>query len=186
MSLIRAFIAIDVSEEIIYELIKVQESLKLLDLDIKFVERENIHLTLKFLGEIPQEKINRVCNVMKNMYFPKFYLEVKGLGVFPFISKPRVIWAGVSEGYQNIVEIFHFLDSNLKKLNFKSEVGEFTPHITLGRFKSGRNVHLLANFIQDYRNISFGKFAVGFVCLKKSVLTPRGPIYSDLFKMELM
>ncbi|MEM2136380.1 MAG: RNA 2',3'-cyclic phosphodiesterase [Candidatus Methanomethylicia archaeon] len=186
MDLIRVFIAIDVDDNILNSLVKVQEEMASLNCDIKFVERENIHLTLKFLGEIPLSKVNEVCNVMNNINFPRFILEVKGLGVFPNLNRPRVIWAGVSEGYQKVLEIFKFLDFNLRKLNFKSEIEEFTPHITIGRFRSSRNINTFVDFIKNYRNIVFGRFNVTSVRLKKSVLTPKGPIYSNLHEVMLV
>jgi len=186
LDLIRAFIAIDIDDKTINSLVNVQEAIASLKCDIKFVERENIHLTLKFLGEIPLNKVHEVCEVMNNVKFPPFTLEVKGLGVFPSFSRPRVVWAGVGEGYQNVVEIFRFLDSTLKKLNFKSEDEDFVPHITIGRFKSSRNINAFLDLIKNYRDTTFGKFNVTCIRLKKSTLTPRGPIYSNLHEVKLV
>ncbi|MEM2538049.1 MAG: RNA 2',3'-cyclic phosphodiesterase [Candidatus Methanomethylicia archaeon] len=186
MNLIRAFIAIDIDEKIVDSLVKFQEELASLDCDIKFVERDNIHLTLKFLGELSLNKINEICRLMNDIEFPPFTLEVKGIGVFPSLNRPRVVWAGVGEGYQNVVEIFKILDSNLRKLNFKSEAEEFTPHITIGRFRSNRNMSVFVKFIKNYENTVFGQFNVTCIRLKKSVLTPRGPIYSNLYEVKLV
>jgi 2'-5' RNA ligase len=186
LSLVRAFIAIDIDERIIDELVKVQEAMASMNLDIKFVERENIHLTLKFLGEITADRVNGVCDVMRGLKASPFTLEVKGLGAFPSVTRPRVVWAGVGDGGSNVIEIYRFLDSGLRKLNFKSEGEEFTPHITLGRLRSDRNVRSLSSFLMNYGERVFGSFIVTSVRLKKSVLTPRGPIYSNLYEIKLV
>lgn len=186
MDLIRAFIAIDVDEKIIDSLVRVQGELASLNCDIKFVERDNIHLTLKFLGEVSSNKINEICKLMDNIKFPSFMLEVKGIGVFPSLNRPRVVWAGVGEGYQKVVDIFKILDSNLRKLNFKSEDEEFTPHITIGRFRSNRNISAFIKFVENYEDVVFGQFNVTCIRLKRSILTPRGPIYSNLYEVKLV
>jgi len=186
LSLVRAFIAIDINGSIIDELVKVQGIIASMDLDIKFVERENIHLTLKFLGEITADRINGVCDVMRGLKVSPFTLEVKGLGAFPSVTRPRVIWAGVGEGSDNVIELYRFLDSGLRKLNFKSEDKDFIPHITIGRLRSDRNVRSLTSFLINYGEKVFGSFTVTAVRLKKSILTPRGPIYSNLYEVKLV
>lgn len=186
MELIRTFIAIDIDENTLNKLVKFQELLSQLNCDIKFVERENIHLTLKFLGEIPLSKVDDVIEVMNNIKTPSFNLEVRGVGVFPSLSRPRVIWAGVGEGYSNVTEIFKILDLSLRELNFKSDKEEFTPHITIGRVRSNRNIYSLIKFMKEYEDIAFGVFNVNHVRLKKSVLTSRGPIYSNIHEVKLV
>ncbi|MEM4433793.1 MAG: RNA 2',3'-cyclic phosphodiesterase [Thermosphaera sp.] len=179
--LIRIFIAIEVrNEEVLKKLVEVRDAITSTGADVKPVEDENIHLTLRFIGEVPKEIVDKVCNLLSNVEFPRFEMRVKGLGVFPSINRPRVIWAGVSEGSSELTRLYEIVEKGLRALKIPGEREEFTPHITLARVKSGRGVDRLVKVIEAFRDYDFGITIVDRVVLKKSTLTPRGPIYNDV------
>ncbi|ABL87749.1 2'-5' RNA ligase [Pyrobaculum islandicum DSM 4184] len=186
MTLVRAFVAIDVENpEIVKKVEEIQREVLRLGLDIKLVEKENLHLTLRFLGEIPQSRVNDIVKSLTTIRFSKFKIALSGLGVFPDLAKPRVLWIGVSKGLENLVNLANIVRNLVDKYAEHREDREFSPHLTIGRIKSGRNIDKLREVIERYREAEFGVIEVDKVKLKKSVLTPRGPIYSDLFVQYL-
>jgi len=181
---IRAFIAIDIDDPtLISKMVNVQESLSELGARIKFVEPENIHITLKFLGEISSVLVERVKDILNQLTFEPFTIKIEGLGVFPNISRPRVIWLGVSEGASKVIEIQKFLEAKLIKLGFRKEREQFIPHITIGRVKGG-NYERLRKKIVELKDVLIGNFLVNSVRLKRSTLTSRGPIYTTLLEVH--
>lgn len=186
MERIRTFISIDVEDEnILRELEGVQSLLIKSGADLKLVRRENIHLTLRFLGEIPISIVNNVGRIMDKLNFSSFVMEVKGLGAFPKITRPNVIWVGVGEGHDEVVNIFNFLERELRKLGFRPETKSFHPHMTIARVRRRRNLERIIDVFNNYRNYVFGRMDVKSIRLKRSVLTPRGPIYSTLKEVFL-
>jgi 2'-5' RNA ligase len=101
------------------------------------------------------------------------------------MSRPRVLWIGVSQGAEQLVRLAYVVREAVDKFAEHEEDREFTPHLTIGRIKSGRNVEKLRELVTRYRGVEFGVVTVDKIKLKKSVLTPRGPIYSDLFVQPL-
>lgn len=181
MGMIRSFIAIDIEDEnVIRELCKVQSALLESGADIKPVENENIHVTIRFLGEIPSAMIEKVYSEMNKIVFSPFDIEIKGLGAFPNIRHVNVIWAGIGRGANELRNIYYQLEPNLQKLGLKPDDKGFSPHITIARVKSGRKREELAQIIKRYEDYKFGVIKARCLRLKKSVLTSRGPIYSTL------
>jgi 2''-5'' RNA ligase len=186
MSLVRSFIAVDIDDPgVVRRIEEVQREVAQLGLDIKLVERENLHLTLRFLGEIPQSRINDVVKALAGVKMSKFQIKLSDVGVFPDLSRPRVLWIGVSQGAEQLVRLANVVREAVDKFAEHEEDREFTPHLTIGRIKSSRNVEKLREFVTRYRGVEFGVVTVDKIKLKKSVLTPRGPIYSDLFVQPL-
>ena len=159
---------------------KVQSSLNTTGANLKMVERENVHLTLKFLGDVRAGLLPEVINVVSGTSFSPFRMALNGVGVFPHLRRPRVVWAGVNEGADELSAVFRKLEPRLVELDFKPESRPFSPHITIARVRSGRNRDRLVEEIMALEDTDFGGFEVRHVKLKKSVLTPRGPIYTDL------
>ncbi len=178
---IRSFVAIDVdNEEILTRFSSVQKKLKLSGGDLKLVQPSNIHVTMHFLGDIQQHMVEKIADRMEELTFSPFNAEIAGVGVFPSIKRPRIIWAGIHEGREKIVNIYDQLEIELTKLGFKKNERRFTPHITIVRVRSGRNKDELTHCLQEVADFTFGVLQVNCVKLKKSVLTPQGPIYSSL------
>ncbi|MEM1575029.1 MAG: RNA 2',3'-cyclic phosphodiesterase [Nitrososphaerota archaeon] len=182
---IRAFIAIDIKKsEIIDKMLKVQEELLSTGGDIKLVEKENLHITLWFLGEISSQMIRKIIENTNKISFEPFKLTISKIGYFPGGNRINVIWAGIKNGSYDLRKIFYQLSEILNPLGFKLEEREFTPHVTLCRVKSSRNKDRLLDKIKELSNIEFGVEEVSEIFIKKSTLTPKGPIYSNIHAIQ--
>ncbi len=182
MSMIRTFIAVDIEDDSVRgKLAEVRDYLLSSKADLKPVATENIHLTLRFIGEIPLSKVNELCDVMRSkLVFKPFKIRVEGLGVFPNIHRPRVIWAGVTEGANELIQLHSDVEKLVRSIGIPPNREKFTPHITIARVKSSRNISRLVRYIEQYIEYVFGEFIVDKVKVKRSILTPKGPIYSDI------
>ena len=178
---VRCFVAVDVDDpEVLDALGTVQAGLVGSGGALKAVELENIHLTLKFLGEVDEGLLDEVKRIVSSLTFEPFRMTISETGVFPNLRRPRVIWAGVSEGVDELAAIFRKIEEGFVGLGFKREGRRFNPHITIARVRSGRNRDWLVEEVLRHRDAVFGGFEVRSVKLKRSVLTPRGPVYSTL------
>ena len=184
MGLFRGFIAIDIES---FPILKnFQQDIKKTGANVKLVEPENIHITLKFLGDTPEEQIENINDIISSSVaeIEPFEIIVKGAGVFPNESYLKVIWVGISPG-DTIASISKTLDEKLASLGFKREKKKFSPHLTIGRVRSARNKNELIEVIEKYKEITFESFKVSSIKLKKSQLTSQGPIYSNLKEILL-
>jgi len=181
LEMIRSFIAFDIEDEgVLRELCRVQSTLAETGADIKLVEPENIHITIRFLGEITPVMVDRVYNEMVKVSFTPFDIEIRGLGAFPDMRHINVIWAGVRKGINELRNIYYQLEPNLQRLGLRPDDKGFSPHITIARVKTGRKREELIKVIREFEDHSFGVIKARCLRLKKSVLTPKGPIYSTL------
>lgn len=178
---IRCFVAVECGgDELSAKFIEVRRMIEAARADLKFVEPENIHLTLKFLGEIEPSLVEQASQAVKETRFQPFGARLEGVGVFPNLRRPRVVWAGITDGASQLAEIWKGIDDKLSELGFERERRRFSPHITLGRVRSGRNRDRLVEEISALSDYEFGDLHVDRIVLKKSVLTARGPIYTTL------
>ncbi len=181
---VRSFASIDLDDEkVLSQVESIMSSLQSLGGDLKPVERDNIHLTLKFLGSVSTGKIEEIKSALRQVTFPPFSLEIKGAGAFPNLKRMNVIWVGVGEGWSQVELIYEQTEGLLYQLGFSRETRPFSPHITVARVKSGRKRDEIAAFLGHLTDESFGTFNVENVRLKQSVLTPLGPKYSTLFEV---
>lgn len=179
--MIRSFIAFDLNSETVLQRFKeIQDKLVQTGADLKLVQPQNIHITMRFLGDIKPSTVDLVHDAMKKTDFSAFDCEIKGLGVFPDLRYPRVVWAGMREGTNELRSVFNQLEPNLQQLGFRPDPKGFSAHLTLARVKTGRNKAELARIIQESADFEFGVVRADCLRLKKSVLTPKGPIYSTL------
>jgi 2'-5' RNA ligase len=174
----RLFLAIEIPEPIRARLVEVQKNLPG---KLKLVEPENIHITLKFLGEVAEPRAAEVRKGLAPLETPAFDAEAKGLGLFPGPGNPRVIWAGTGRGAAEATALSREVDGRLAPLGFPREK-RFVPHATLARakFMDGAGKARLRALLEARRESVFGEWRVGSVVLKKSTLTPTGPLYSDV------
>jgi 2'-5' RNA ligase len=182
---IRSFIAIDIEDpEVISKILSIQEEICSSSAKLKPVERENLHLTLKFLGEVEEGKLAHVKDTMDDILkkFSKFRMKLKGIGAFPTINRPNVVWIGVEEGRDSFVRVAIELDRALSRMGFQRE-REIEPHLTVARVKGP--IGNLPEVIRRLSDIEIGYIDVREVKLKKSTLTPKGPIYEDMYIVEL-
>jgi len=178
---VRGFLAFDLdSAEVRKKLSDVQVLASKTGADLKLVEPENIHMTIRFLGDITLKMADKVFEAMKTVQFTPFTVHISGVGVFPSLNFPRVLWAGITEGADYLKNVFTQLEPKLQGLGFQPDPHGFSPHLTIARVRSPRNKAELAGFVQ--KNIKYDFGAVQAACLrfKRSELTPRGPIYSNL------
>ena len=167
-------------EGVIRRLAEVQGMLANTSADLKLVKPQNIHLTVRFLGNISLSMVDAVYEEMKQVSFSPFEVELRDLGAFPRLSRPRVIWAGIKKGANELVNVFEQLEPRLRGLGFKPDTKGFSPHLTIARVRSGRNKVQLIKVVRELENYDFGAVKAECLRLKKSVLTPRGPIYTIL------
>ncbi len=182
----RCFIAVDVEDpKVRSALLNAQKNLEATGADVKCVENENIHITLRFLGEIPEEMTARVATVVRTISFPSLVLSFEGVGVFPTSSRPSVVWAGIEGDVPALLNVFSELEKGLSSLGFDRERRPFQPHLTICRVKSGRNRSQLIDMVKSMEGEHFGQLRVDRIRLKKSVLTRAGPVYSTLAESRL-
>ena len=178
---IRSFLAFDIeSDTVLNRLTTSQNLLVQTGADVKLVEPQNIHITIRFLGNITPEMIEKIFEEMKKVQFTPFNVQIKGLGAFPNPKYPRVVWAGITTCADQLKSVFSQLEPRLRSLGFTPDHKGFSPHLTIARVRSGRNKQQLAEFITENANYEFGSFTVKCLRLKKSTLTPKGPVYSTL------
>jgi 2'-5' RNA ligase len=178
---IRSFVAFDINNPaILQKFAEVQESLLKTGADLKSVEPQNIHITMRFLGDIQATTVDSIHEGMKKVDFSAFNCEIHGVGVFPDLRYTRVVWAGITKGSDELQKIAEQLETQLRQLGFRADPRGFSPHLTLARVRTGRNKAELARIVQELTDYDFGTLKADCLRLKKSVLTPQGPIYSTL------
>lgn len=183
MESVRAFLALEVSEEVKNRIMEFEKEIEAVKADIKLVEKENLHVTMKFLGEIDAGLLDKIFEIMERAKAEKFTMKVEGVGVFPNWRIVRVVWVGIGEGGERIIRIQRALEGGLVGLGFERE-RDFVPHVTVGRVRSPRNRERLLQVLERYKRHQFGTCLVDRLVLKKSVLTPSGPVYSNLREVE--
>lgn len=180
---LRAFVAVDVPPS--QELERAIEGLRGFGRALKPVLPANVHITLKFLGEIDEGTVPGIEAAMRRAVegVRPFALRLVGIGAFPSTHSPRVIWTGI-EGAEPLAKMAAALEEGCEPLGFPRERRPFSPHLTLARVREGQRPDLHA-FLEMYRGRDLGSFQVDRVRLKRSVLTPSGPIYSDVLELPL-
>ncbi|MBI4826724.1 MAG: RNA 2',3'-cyclic phosphodiesterase [Nitrospirae bacterium] len=179
--MLRCFIAIELPEEIKKSLAETQTALKKYGAEIRWVRPENIHLTLKFLGDTEEEQLEKIsANISEACRgFKAFSLKMTGLGVFPGMRSPKVLWAGLN-GSNNIIDLQKGIDISMAHFGFKPEKREFSPHLTIGRFRSLANKDALLEAVTSGKVKNQGSFEVKTVALIKSSLTASGSVYTKI------
>jgi 2'-5' RNA ligase len=188
---IRSFIAIELPGEVKRELVRLQEELRLGSrTSVRWVDTNNIHLTLKFLGDIDENITGRITAILEEVASgtSPFRLEIGGLGVFPNPRRVQVVWVGLSGDIEKLGQLQKRIESGLVPLGFAAESRSFTPHLTLGRVRDRATTEErqdLGRLIEGMRFESGAGLKVDSVNLMKSQLTREGPIYSRLSSVEL-
>jgi len=181
---LRTFIAVEVNDlDVLRHIQKVQHELQASRAKLKQVEPENLHFTLHFLGNIHTDQVAVLEEILDNLQGEPFEVGLVGLGCFR-PQRPRVIWIGCSIGAELLVQYQKLLGIQLRRTGFSVEKRGYSPHLTIARVKSGEYREELMDLVRRHSNHDFGKFRVSAIKLKKSTLTPRGPIYEDLIVKE--
>jgi len=182
----RCFIAINLGDSLKEKIGSLITELYLGNWDVKWIPAENLHITLKFLGEIsaePAEKINAILSDVSGRYCP-FEVGFHGVGVFPDRRRPRVIWIDLRYP-KELINMKKEVDHNLINLGFKSETTKFLPHLTIGRVRSFQGRDSLLSALEELRERDFGKIEVNKIALMKSDLKPSGAQYSVMTEFPL-
>ena len=176
----RVFVAIEISnKEVINSIKKIQDKI---NIDAKPVETKNFHFTLQFLGEISEEIKHKIIQALHTIEFSSFSITLKGVGAFPKLKFPRVIWIGTDENGGNmLIQLSKKVEKAMEPLGFFSDK-PFKPHITIFRIK--KKIGDITNELESQKVIGFGIQEISSIKLKKSELTSRGPIYSDLMEVQ--
>jgi len=185
--LIRSFLAIELPKPILRKIEEVQGDLRLTHADVRWVNPEKIHLTLKFFGNIEESRIDSIFKSIEEPIrntFP-FSIKVRGVGAFPQMKNPRVIWMGLVNGREVLISLQKQIEAQLEKIGFQPEDRSFHPHLTLGRMKSSRGKDELVERMEKHKEEEFGDLPVEKVVLFKSDLRPSGPIYTPLGDIKL-
>lgn len=183
--MIRAFIAINLAASVIEEIAKVQSALQEAKGDIRWTRADNLHLTLKFLGDIARQQVEPIVHTLHQALasHPPLRLSTQGLGAFPNLRKPRVLWAGIDG--KGLMALRDAVETALMALDFPPEEREFTPHLTLGRVRSLRGWDRVLVVVKQYEQAHFGESVVDQVTLYQSTLRPEGAVYSPLGTIPL-
>jgi 2'-5' RNA ligase len=185
--LIRSFLAIELPKPILKKIEEVQGDLRSTHADVRWVSPDKIHLTLKFFGNIEESRIDLILKAIEEPIrntLP-FSLRVRGIGAFPGLKNPRVIWMGLVDGKEVLTSFQKQMESQLEKIGFQPEGRPFHPHLTLGRMKSSRGKEDLGERMEKHKEEEFGDFPVERAVLFKSDLRPTGPIYTPLRELRL-
>jgi len=187
MPFIRTFIAIQIPEDIKNEISTFQEELKAAGKGIGWVKPDNIHLTLKFLGSTDEQLIDDIDEKIKDSVvgINQFQIQVQGIGAFPNLKRPRVIWIGANSETDQLGVVVQKLEKNLEVLGFKPENRKFSAHLTVGRVKDNRKINSVLERVKSFSEFDAGTFTVEKIELIKSDLHPAGAIYSPLRKIVL-
>lgn len=186
----RTFIAIELPKDIKDLLEGLQQELRNTDADVRWVEPKNIHLTLKFLGEVDENKSTKINSILEEVAkdITSFKVRFCCVGAFPKIIFPRVVWAGIDAGDQETKVIAKVLEEKSEKIGIPKEERAFSSHVTIGRVKSPLNRDKLVQGLKNLENYFSAKnaeFLVFKIALFKSTLTPKGPIYEALKEANL-
>jgi 2'-5' RNA ligase len=182
---VRSFIAIELTEEVQKKLGEIQNELKKADADVKWVNPCDIHLTLKFLGNVSLDLTKEISKIIDQLAKeqPHFELQIAQIGAFPKIEYPRVIWVGIEKGKEQTVQLAQTLEERLINLGFMKEKRSFKPHLTLGRVRSAHNRNQLKKLLQSLVFVPTTMLA-NTIVLFKSTLTPHGAIYEPLHEVK--
>ena len=177
---IRSFLAIDLAEDLKPEIADVQKEFKKTGANIKYVPSQNMHFTLKFFGNIDEDMVDEISEAVEKVIrnYSSFDLSIGGCGSFPNQNTIKVLWIGIDSNSQ-IADLQKDLDREFKKLGFKKE-RNYISHLTIGRPRNGKNKNQLKDTINSLKDLKIGTMTVSKISLKKSTLTPQGPIYEDI------
>jgi len=174
----RVFIAVDLPNEVRKALADVQNELRPLSNSVRWVAPESIHITLKFIGEMPEKRLEDVDTELRGFTWKPFTITVRSVGFFPGKRSPRVFWAGLEA--PTMKDMAEELDARMERLGFDKEKRAFRPHVTLARARDNRIDSSLVAGSEPYQEHDFGSFIADRVFLFQSTLKPSGAVYEKL------
>jgi RNA 2',3'-cyclic 3'-phosphodiesterase len=182
---LRCFIAVEIPGALKKLVAETTEVLKKFGADVRWVPAEHVHITLKFLGDTEESLVVRICDALSerlSSYSP-FYINISGVGYFPDIRRPRVIWVGIEES-PALNRLASDVESEMSGLGYSREGRAFSPHLTIGRVRSRKGIPAMMKGLEKLAAASFGSLEIGRVTLMKSELRPAGAEYSRLAEIS--
>lgn len=178
----RAFVAVDLPRELHDKIADVQSRFN--DFKFKFVDPGIVHITMKFLGDVPDGEVADISNALDHIDCGSFEAHVRGVGVFPKPKFAKVIWLGCDGGFDKLSDS---VNNSLASFVFEPNLHNFSAHATLARVKylpKKKKTEFL-ELLDELKDVELGKMQVDSIKLKKSTLTPQGPVYETLHKVSL-
>jgi 2'-5' RNA ligase len=180
---LRTFIAVAISPEVRSRAQKLIGELSGTSAKVRWIEPENLHYSLKFLGDVELLEIPRVCEAVHRAVadLPPFEITAQGTGAFPDVRRPRTIWLGVGEGSEAMIELNGAVERELAPLGFRREQRRFRPHLTIGRVRGApHGMNELGRLVEQHADFVGGVVSVDEVIVFSSELGPDGPTYEPL------
>ncbi len=185
---IRSFLAFDLPDQVVRSVARISEELRKSSLDVRWVDPEKIHLTVVFLGEIEEARIEAIGGSVKGVcsHYGPFETAIKGAGYFGTARNPRVIWLGLTGDIERMGNFRDALQEALRPFGIKEENRAFRPHITMGRFRQGaKGGEELGRIISLYKDVESPRCSLTDFAFYKSDLKPSGPVYLVLGRWRL-
>ncbi|MHA1577179.1 MAG: RNA 2',3'-cyclic phosphodiesterase [Candidatus Thorarchaeota archaeon] len=181
---IRVFLSIDIEDpNLLTRINHIQKQLDRQAAKMKLIEQENIHFTWRFFGDTPISKIEDIHQELLKLKFNPITIQILGVGAFPNIHKPRVIWVGATQNVDKLRELKKATDELLANLSYRIEQKKFIPHATIARVRTIRDRTQLTENLESLTNESVGIMTVSSIRMTKSTLTQSGPIYETLWEI---
>jgi 2'-5' RNA ligase len=177
----RLFVCVEISEHTIIK--EIEQVLHHLSVPgVKPVKSTQLHVTLKFLGETQDKLVPAIKTSLNEVNFVPFQISLESLGCFPNLNYIRVVWVGIQKGKSDLTDLANQVRAQLDSLGFPKDKRSFSPHLTLARVKKlpPSEKQTLRTLVQNNQGTKFGEQTINAVILKKSTLTPKGPIYEDI------
>lgn len=183
----RVFVAVELASELREEVIRIQQTLKGSGAHMRWVHPQNLHFTLRFLGELPLAEVAKVKIAVREagQRASPFMIHLRGVGAFPSLERPQVVWIGVGEGEAEFIKLAETINLSLARYHFPREDRPFTAHLTLGRLKTSKNWGDLVRVLWSLKDVDVGDQRVEALVVMESHLTPKGPIYTPLETIPL-
>ncbi|MDA8078492.1 MAG: RNA 2',3'-cyclic phosphodiesterase [Nitrospiraceae bacterium] len=183
---LRCFIAAEIPEAVKKKIGETIQFLSRTNPDVRWVPEGNLHITLKFLGSAEESVVEAITDSLKKNIAPytSFYIKIAGIGFFPAGGRPRVIWIGVKDGVF-MEELRKAVDSAMSAFGFPADDRPFSPHLTIGRVRSGKGMLMLLTKIEELQGTDFGDIEIRGITVMKSELKPSGAEYSSLAEIGL-
>jgi 2'-5' RNA ligase len=183
MSRVRTFVAIEIDAGIRRKAEQQIAQLEATRADVKWVDAQRMHLTLKFLGYVDDVDLAGICRVVDQAAekTPPFSIACRGMGAFPNAQRPRIIWLGLDEPTGNLQRLQQELENHFQQMGFPAEDRRFVPHLTLGRVRApGGELAEVTRHLEANAQREWGVFPVEEVVVFSSQLSPQGPTYTPL------
>ncbi len=178
----RAFIGIDLPDELKEALTLSMDALP--KNGLKVVSKNNMHITLFFLGNLSDQKLEDAKSEIEKLDYKKFYSAINGIGTFS-MKDPNILFAKIDEGKEELAEIYRLLFDRLKRIGINLDSRPYAPHVTIARVRELVDKEPIIKFVEDNSSREFGRFLCESVKLKQSTLTSSGPIYTDIYARYL-